>query len=224
MAKTREREQAQALRKAGSSINTIAKQLQVSKSTVSVWCRDIELSKQALAKLEKSSGHRSASALLAFSESKRQARSKATKNNERLGRKMVGKLSKRDVVCVGLGLYWGEGYKRGNREFGFTNSDPDMIIFYIKWLQYVFKITEADLILRVSINSQHKNRIKDVESFWSNITRVPLSQFTKSSLIKTSSKKQFSNFNEHFGTLRVKVRLGSDYREQVLGAIKHISS
>ena len=25
---------------------------------------------------------------------------------------MVGKLSSRDVLMVGLGLYWGEGYKK----------------------------------------------------------------------------------------------------------------
>lgn len=97
-----------------------------------------------------------------------------------------------------------------------------MIIFYLRWLETVFKIDKKSLILRVSINESHYNRIKTVESYWSDITNVPLEQFTKPSLIATATKKQYRNHTNHYGTLRVKVRGGSDYREQILGAIKTI--
>jgi hypothetical protein len=152
------------------------------------------------------------------------ARQQKTKQNEEQGQITLGSLSKRDIYCVGLGLYWGEGYKQGNREFGFTNSDPKMLLFYIIWLKQVFAIKKSDLILRVSINALHTKRIKDVESYWSKITNVPPAQFTKPSLIKTTSRKIYSNHSTHFGTLRIKVRLGSDYREQTLGAIELLST
>jgi len=223
MAKIKEKEAAQQLRVNGYSIKQIAQELHVSKSAVSVWCRDISLSKAAQKKLLANSTARNAAGMLAYSEQKRRTREQTTLQNTSIGADNLGNLSDRDIYCVGLGLYWGEGYKRGNREFGFTNSDPAMIQFYIKWLQTVFDIKRTDLILRVSINQQHEKRIQEVEQYWSEITNTPLSQFTKVSLIKTSSKKQYENAATHYGTLRVKVSLGSNYREQVLGAIKRIS-
>jgi len=224
MAKIREKEQARQLRRKGTSLKQIANELHVSKSTVSVWCRDISLSDAATAKLTRSSAHRNTAGLLAYSEQKRLERQAKTKENQKSGAKKLGTLNDRDVLCIGLGLYWGEGYKNGNREFGFTNSDPQMILFYLRWLRVIFSTRKDSLTLRVSINESHKNRIKKVETYWSNLTDIPLKQFTKSSLIKTSSKKQYKNHSKHYGTLRIKVQLGSDYREQVLGAIKHLTS
>jgi len=224
MAKLLEKNRAIDLRKHGISIKQIADTLGVSKSTVSVWCRDIRLSDKALCRLSNAGKERSTAALLAYSESKRELRQKKTSENQKCGKNSLGTLTKRDRYCIGLGLYWGEGYKQGNREFGFTNSDPAMMSFYITWLQQVFSVSKQDLILRVSINAQHTNRVTEVETYWSNKLDIPHSQFTKISLIKTTSKKVYADSSAHYGTLRIKVRLGSDYREQVLGAIAHLSS
>lgn len=222
MAKIREKQQAQKLRTQGESIKQIAKRLDVSQSTVSVWCRDIELSTSAQQKLLSNAKTRNAAGLLQYSLQKRIARNARTDKNYQSGQTALGQLSNRDIFCIGLGLYWGEGYKKGNREFGFTNSDPAMIKFYVTWLDVVFSIPLKDLILRVSINQQHAQRISAVQTYWSGVTGVPLEQFTKPSLIKSVSSKQFENSYEHFGTLRIKVRKGSDFREQILGAIDSI--
>lgn len=136
---------------------------------------------------------------------------------------MVGKMSNRDVLLTGLGLYWGEGYKKGSQEFGFTNSDLGMLQFYLYWLKVCFRVKKKDLILRVSINEAHKSRVKDVESYWSTNLGISLVQFTKISLIKSVSKRVYSNQSEHYGTLRVKVRRGARLHRTVLGAIKHLS-
>ncbi len=120
-------------------------------------------------------------------------------------------------------MYWGEGYKKGNQEFGFTNSDPKMITFYIKWLRMVFAVTAKDLVLRVSINDLHRNRIDEVQDFWVRSTGISISQFTAPSLIKTKSLKNYSNHGDHYGTLRVKVRRGTRMRRQILGAIESIA-
>jgi hypothetical protein len=224
MSKTLERHHAQRLRKMGTSIADIAKQLAVSKSTVSYWCRDIVLSKKARQKIVYASNRKSTAGILHYTEGLRQKRLIETQTDAVSGAKMIGRLSERDVLCVGLGLYWGEGYKRGSQEFGFTNSDFSMINFYIQWLKICFAIKEADLILRISINELHKHRVSEVESCWSMKTGIPLGQFTKTSLIKVVSKKVYSNQSEHFGTLRIKVRRGTRLRRQVLGAIASISS
>jgi hypothetical protein len=124
---------------------------------------------------------------------------------------------------VGLGLYWGEGYKKGSQEMGFTNSDPDMIRFYIDWLHASYGIRRSNLILRVSINNQHTFRVTEVEEYWSKVCNIPRNQFTKMSLIKVQSKKHILT-TDHYGTLRIKVRKGTQLRRRVLGSITAIAS
>lgn len=138
---------------------------------------------------------------------------------QKVGMKDVGRLSQRDIFMLGLALYWGEGYKGLSQELGFTNSDPTMILFFIQWISQIYGIPRSRLILRVSINGMHSHRVRRVEQYWSRTTGVPLSQFTMTSLIKTASKKVYTNGAEHYGTLRIKVRSGTDLRRRILGSI-----
>lgn len=219
MTKYNEKAKAIVYRKNGKSINEIAKLLSISKSTASIWCRDIAMSDSQLKTLSERTNHRAVHALLLASERKRALRTKTIKIMSELGKKDVGHLSSRDIFMIGLGLYWGEGYKKGSQELGFTNSDLSIITFYINWLKRIYEIPTQSLILRVSINAQHSHRINKVLRYWSNETSIPLSQFTKTSLIKTASKKNYSNLEDHYGTLRIKVRKGTNLRRKILGSI-----
>ncbi len=102
---------------------------------------------------------------------------------------------------------------------GFTNTDPLMIKFYIEWLYQIYGVKKTDLILRVSVNANHAHRVQKIVRYWSSITGVSSTQFTKTSLIKATSKKIYPNLEEHQGTLRVKVRRGTELRRRVLGSI-----
>jgi transposase len=219
MTKYNEKAKAIVYRKNGKSINEIAQLLSISKSTASIWCRDIAMSDTQLKNLSERTNHRAVHALLQASERKRALRTKTIKVMSELGKKEVGHLSSRDIFMIGLGLYWGEGYKKGNQELGFTNSDLSIIVFYINWLKRIYDIPTQSLILRVSINAQHSHRINKVLRYWSNETGIPLAQFTKISLIKTASKKNYANFEDHYGTLRIKVRKGTNLRRKILGSI-----
>jgi predicted transcriptional regulator len=224
MAKNIERQKAQILRESGLSIKDISLKLNVSKSSVSMWCQDIVLSEEAVQNIVKTSKKKCTAGILRYTESLRKKRQANIIDDKQKGLDMLGKLSSRDVMCIGIGLYWGEGYKKGNQEFGFTNSDPQMIVFYIKWLRNIFNIDKKELILRISINELHEYRIKEVENFWVKNTGVPFSQFTKTSLIKTKSKKIYENQEQHFGTLRIKVRRGTKMRRMILGMIQGLLS
>jgi predicted DNA-binding ribbon-helix-helix protein len=217
------KERALTMRRRGSSINSIANSLSVSKSTVSGWCRDISLTKTQINKIAKESKHNATRALLKSAERQRELRKIAMTEARVLGRKDIGTVNKRDIFMVGLGLYWGEGYKKGSQELGFTNSDPLMIRFYIKWLEVCFGIKKTDLILRVSINSIHSHRVNQVESYWSSLLSIQRTQFTMTSLIQSISKKYKENQN-HYGTLRVKVRRGTQLRRRILGAIEALTA
>lgn len=222
MARTQDREQARTLRKRGVSIKDIAQKISASKSSVSYWCRDIQLSPEQLKVLTLKSTHAGRAKCIELGEQKRAIRLTNIKKQQCAGAKTVATLSQRDLYMLGLGLYWGEGYKTSNDEFGFTNSDPRMIKTYLDWLSACFGIKSEKLVLRVSINSFHQSREKEVLSFWSKLTKIPLSQFTKTSFIKSKSKKVFSDNKSYFGTLRIKVRGGMNLKYQILGAIENI--
>jgi len=59
----------------------------------------------------------------------------------------------------------------------------------MKWLHVVFGVQTEDVILRVSINQLHVDRISEVETFWARHISVSQSQFTKPSFVHAVSKK-----------------------------------
>ncbi|MEO8637513.1 MAG: hypothetical protein ABI430_01270 [Candidatus Taylorbacteria bacterium] len=218
------REAAQKLRREGLSIQDIATEIKVSKSTIGYWCRDIVLSKQQLLYIQEKQKKAGMKAILKFLEKKRAERLKKVEQLTTQGKKEIGQLTKKEFFFIGLALYWGEGYKRGNDEVGFTNSNPFMIKLIIKWFQTFYEVAIQDFILRISINNIHSKRVAEVMHYWSDLIKIPTAQFTKPSLIKTQSKKRYSNENEHFGTLRVKVRRGADIHCKILGSLSGLES
>jgi len=215
------REKAHALRRNGQSINSIVRTLRVPKSTLSYWCRDIKLSPEQIKKLVKRQADQGRVGMLRAAENKRLRRIAATAVSSELGRNDVGRVSERDHFILGLALYWGEGYKRGNEECGLTNSDQSIIRAFIHWAKVSYKIPSTDLILRVTINAVHRRRRGEIEQYWSKITGVPLSQFTSPSFI-VAGRKTLRDPEKYFGTLRVKVRRGTSLRRRIIGSIEEI--
>ncbi len=217
------REKAIHLRKNGVSINDISARLQASKSTVSYWCRDIVLSPRQIRALAHKQERGGMLGRLRAAEVKRDKRLASVALQNKCGRRDVGTMSKRDIFILGLALYWGEGFKRGNDECGISNSDPAIIIAFIEWVRSVYNVKAGDLIARVSLNRAHTPRVTEVERYWAKTTGIPLKQFTRTSLIKSISKKEYSNQRTHYGTLRVKIRRGTNMRRRILGSIAEVS-
>lgn len=219
MANTLMSEKVRALRFQGKSLKEISQKFLVPKSTVSYWCRDITLSKSQFNHLRKK---QEISGLLA-AEKMRRDRINTTKALLKSGIGEVGNLSSRELLLVGAALYWAEGYRKGDGEFGFSNSDPRMLKIIIKWLTKSCEISRDLITLRVCINYIHQKRIRPVHTFWSRATGIPLSQFSKPTLIKVENKKIYSNHSHYFGTLRIKVRRSTNLRRRILGWIAGLS-
>jgi transposase-like protein len=223
MANVRQRENAQALRHRGSSISEIAKKLGASKSTVSYWCRDISLSDRQIRALATKKEEGGRIGRLHAAEKKRLVRIKAVAIETERGKRDISRMTARDLFLLGIGLYWGEGYKSGNEECGFTNSNPDIVKTFIIWMNRVYEIPISNLIARVSVNATHRDRVETIENYWSTVTKISLSQFTKTSLIKARTRKIYSDRGNHFGTLRIKVRRGTSLRRRILGSIQAVA-
>jgi transcriptional regulator with XRE-family HTH domain len=216
---------AQELRRKGWSISEIARKLKMHKSgSISKWCRDISLTSEQIERLAKKQESGSYKGRMIASEKLRKARMREVKLLRNEGLKEIGKLNKRDLFIAGVGIYWSEGETYpGSDRVSFINSDPKMILLMLRWFRDICKVSDDKFSLQVKINKIHQKRVKEVEDYWSKLTKIPLDQFNKTILIESQNKKIYPNFNEHYGTLRVVVRQGTQLRRKINGWIEGLT-
>jgi len=191
MANVTEKNKALKLRLKGRSISEISEKLSVPKSTVGVWCRNVRLGKEQIKKLRQE------------------------------GLSDIKDVSKRDLFVLGIAMYLSEGAtSECSEEVSFTNSDFRTILFMKKWFNEICGISNERFIVQIRINEFHKNKIGNAESYWSKIIGIPKNQFTKTILIKSKSKKIYSKDNIYFGTVRLKVRQGTQLRRKINGWVE----
>lgn len=77
------------------------------------------------------------------------------------------------------GFYLGEGTKYDDNVV-FANSKPKIVIGMLILFRSIFHACEEKF--RVSIRGRADQNIKSLEEFWSNLTKIPLSQFQKTLL------------------------------------------
>jgi len=128
--KTAEKEEAIRLRKLGKSYGEIKKKIKVSKSSLTLWLRDIKLTeaqqKRIYIELRQKNAYRLAKA-------NQRKREEETRKTIKEAKKEAFRLSKNLLFLAGLMLYWAEGDKSDEREMvKFSNSDPRMIKLIMK--------------------------------------------------------------------------------------------
>jgi len=224
MARFIEKNKALKLRRKGKSINEIATKLNIAKSTVSSWCRDVQLGLKQIERLAKRQKSGSYKGRVKFLERIRRERIEEVALMREKGIKDVGNLIKRDLFIAGIAMYWSEGYTYlGGDQVGFTNSDPKMILLILRWFKEICNIPDDNISLQAKINEIHKDRIKEVENYWSNITKISIGQFNKTVLIKSKAKKIYPNSGDYYGTLRITVRKGTKLRRRINGWIEGLA-
>ena len=219
MAKPEKKKTARKLRRKGESIKGIAKKLKVSPASVHKWCQDIKLSPGQKEKLEQKVFYALQKGRRKVARNQRQKRLKEIKELKNEGVNEVGSLSKREFFLAGIALYWAEGFKKDSR-LGFANSDPNMVKFFLKWLIESCGVAEEKIRLRVGLNISHKERVKEVEDYWSQVTGIPLSQFQKPFFQKFKWKKEFKKPEKYFGVLRIRANKQRRLFRRIHGYIK----
>ncbi len=208
------------LRSNGMSIKDIAIKLNVGRSSVSYWVGDIVLTEEQLFLLKQSELSGKEKGRLKSAIIKKEKRKNLLEGFNSLGSKEIQYLNRRELLLVGLALYWSEGSKSDrNRRVEFCNSDPAMIKLFITWLVDCFKEKSENLTVVVGINNIHAFREKEVKRYWSQVLNIPLAQFRKSSFKKAKSKKVYDNMDRHFGTLTVRVVRSTNLYYKIMGLI-----
>jgi transcriptional regulator with XRE-family HTH domain len=175
--KLAEQNGARALRAQGWTLTEIAEELGVSRSSASLWCRDVEIDEAVLHARRRQrylSGNEGARRR-GPNKLQRAKHAEIERFHEE-GRRRIGQLSERDLLIAGLMLYVGEGSKTDGA-VKLANSDPRVIRLHLRWLRHFFEIDERRL--RVSLYLHRGLDLDAAVAFWSGLTEIPPEQFTK---------------------------------------------
>jgi transcriptional regulator with XRE-family HTH domain len=161
--KVEQQARARELRAQNMTLLDIATELGVSKSSVSLWVRDVLFTPSK----RRHGPHRRPHA-------QQVAKLRQIEELDAAGRERIGRLDETTFLIAGLALYAGEGAKRAG-SVAFANSDPAMIRLHCAWLRRFFEIDERRLRLRVYL---HQGLDLDAaEGFWADLTSIPRAQF-----------------------------------------------
>jgi len=208
------------MRRNGASLRNISDRLNVSKSTASLWCRNIKLTqsqRQLLTLNQIKAGERGRMIGAQMNRRKKEAK---IAFYDKQGQEAIKNISDRDFFMLGLALYWGEGSKTD--KLSFVNSEPGMIKFMFSWFKKNMKVSNNDFMPRIFINSIHKPRINDVINFWASFLELPKGQFGNPIFLDIKQKKVYKNYNEYYGVLALRIRKSTDIKYRILGLLKAI--
>ena len=164
--KLAEQQRARELRAQAWTVPDIARELGVSKSSVSLWVRDVEFTPRP----RHSHWTRDNPHPMHIAKQAEIARCDAE------AMELIGRLSDREFLVAGAMLYLGEGFKRDGL-VGLANTDQTVLAMFVTWLRRYFDVDETRLRLRLYLHEGLD--IDTARTHWSQLLSIPLSQFTK---------------------------------------------
>jgi len=156
-----EKAKAREFRKEGKSIREITRLLNVAKSSVSVWVRDIKLTKeQELNLIERNNGN---SGPYIGSSANKEKNLEIRKKYQEEGK--IEARKKEWLFVAGCMLYWGEGSKRRNT-VGLANSDPYLLKLFLKFLYNYFDVKKEEISVFLQYHVDDGQTNEYYENFW----------------------------------------------------------
>ncbi|PIV31817.1 hypothetical protein COS33_01195 [Candidatus Wolfebacteria bacterium CG02_land_8_20_14_3_00_37_12] len=185
------------LRRAGYSYTMIREKLGVSKSTLSNWLINIPFrpNREVIKKIGQ--------AKLKSALYKQNMKFEDMARMKKEAAEEVGKLSKRDIFMLGIGLYIGEGSK-AIEEIRIVNSDPIIIKLAIKWLKKFCKLEKKHF--KIAIHGYPDHNINKLIAFWSKETDLLIEQFGKTIIDTRKNKSLFKKRKLPYGTAHLYVK------------------
>ena len=212
----KEKTEAIRMRQEGASYSQIRQKVSVSKSSLSLWLRDLPLSSERINELR---GH-NAVRIERYRETRRRTReSRWTNVRERIAKEFP-KFTGRELLIAGLFLYWGEGGKTKLTTTTLSNTDPAMLLFFIRWLTLLGVSKDR---LRVHVHLYADMDVQKELKYWSETLGLPRSSFRKP-YIKQSNRTDLTYVQKFtHGTCNV-IFENRDVSEYILQALDYIRS
>jgi len=185
-----------ALRGKGYSYNLISKKLEIGKSTLSGWLKDMPFSPNRLVLKRIKSGP------LKSGQIRHNQRVKDIVATKKEAKKELGEVTKRDLWMLGLGLYIGEGSKL-YENIRIINSNPEVIKLAVKWLKDICGLKNKNITLAIHLYPD--NDINKCLKYWSAITGISLKQFRKTQIDRRIGKSGKKKRKLPYGTAHLTV-------------------
>ncbi|MGW0824035.1 helix-turn-helix domain-containing protein [Streptomyces sp. NPDC002845] len=204
------RARARELRLQGWTYDQIQVELGCSKSSISLWVRDLPAPERRH-QPDMTAARRGVQRAV---ETRTVAREEL-RNNALVE---IGTLTPRELFLVGVGLYWSEGSKAkpgSQHRVIFVNSDPNMIKVFLAWLDLLGVEPERR---RFSVNIHESADIPTAEAYWADRVGIKVDNLLKTSLKKHNPKTNRTNTGKgYYGCLRVAVLKSADLHRRIEG-------
>jgi AcrR family transcriptional regulator len=161
--KLEEQDKARRTRADGRTLADIAAALGVSKSSVSLWVRDVEFTPSP----RRTGAHRRPHPF-------HEAKLRQIEELDQAARRRIGTLGDDAFLAAGIALYAGGGSKTDGAVM-FANSDPAMIAFFCRWFRRFFDVDEQRLRVRIYLHEGLD--LAAAQKFWAELTGIPPRQF-----------------------------------------------
>ncbi|MER6681733.1 helix-turn-helix domain-containing protein [Streptomyces olivaceoviridis] len=187
------RARARELRLQGWTYDQIEAELGCSRSSVSLWVRDLPRPAPRYTPEEQR-------ALMQEGLAKRRAAEREKREQTKVAAlREVGELTDRELFMVGIALYWAEGakskpYDRRERAI-FVNSDPGVIQTYLAWLD-LLGVDRERLTFRVLIHESAD--VAAAHRHWADIADVDPGVFAKPTLKRHNPKTVRKNVGDDY--------------------------
>ncbi|MFJ4921280.1 hypothetical protein [Streptomyces sp. NPDC088725] len=207
------RDKARELRLKGLTYDQIQVELGCSKSSISLWVRDLPkpVRRDSVEQAKLASRKRWEHELAVRDEARQETKAAASRE--------IGTMTDRELFIAGVALYWAEGTKDkpyDRREtVAFVNSDPGVIQVYLAWLD-LLGVTPERLCYRVMIHASAE--VEAAERYWADLVGVEVSALQKTTLKKHNPKTARKNVGEEYrGCLVIRVTQGADLYRRIEG-------
>ncbi|MER5206713.1 hypothetical protein [Streptomyces sp. NPDC002825] len=208
------RDRARELRLQGWTYDQIQVELGCSKSSISLWVRNLPKPERKRTREEASEiARRGWEVTLRRRDEERQAVKRAAAAE-------IGAMSERELFLLGVGLYWAEGTKdkpHARRErVTFVNSDPGMIQVFTAWLDLLGVEPERR---RYYVMIHETADAGDAERHWGDLVGVDPSTFGKTTVKRHNPRTNRKNVSaDYHGCLVIRILGGADLYRRIEGA------
>ena len=218
MALVKEQTKAISLRKMGHTYREILKQVPVAKSTLSLWLRNVGLSKRQVQRITEkklAAGRRGANA-------QKLKRELSTQDIKESAAKEIDNLNFdwTYLWLMGAMLYWAEGAKEKTNSQAtgvkFSNTDPLMLKLMKRWLLDVCNVPANQIVYNLYLHENHKFRLEAVKKYWLKVLEIDRLQavYFKKHTVKTVRKNIGENY---FGLMMMVVKKSTSLNRRIAG-------
>ncbi|MEV5972619.1 hypothetical protein [Streptomyces sp. NPDC051921] len=207
------RARARELRMEGKTYDQIQVELGCSKSSISLWVRDLPKPEPHYTPEEQRALMHEGLARLRGAREEERGRIRSAAQEE------IGALSDRELFMTGIALYWAEGskskpYDRRERAI-FVNSDPGVIETYLAWLD-LLGVERDRLGFRILIHES--SDLDAAHRYWADLAGIDTSAFAKPTLKTHNPKTVRKNTGDgYYGCLVIHVSRSADLYLRIEG-------